>query len=70
MWDYNLVKVFLRFLAQQVIGCKGHHKALETLKSVWPQEFAGDFYQLQLGTRILEKELAVAEALPGKLRPE
>lgn len=57
MWDYNLVKVFLRFLTQQVIGCKGHHKALEKLKSVRPQDFSDDFYQLQLGTRILEKEL-------------
>lgn len=57
MWDYNLVKVFLRFLTQQVIGCKGHHKALEKLKSVRPQDFSDDLYQLQLGTRILEKEL-------------
>jgi len=32
--NYNLVKVFLRFPTEQVTGCKGHHKALEKLKSV------------------------------------
>lgn len=43
MQNYNLLKVFLRFPTEQVIGCKGHHKALEKLKSVWPQESSDDF---------------------------
>lgn len=38
--NFNLVKVFLRFPPEQLTGCKGHHKALGKLTSVWPQEFS------------------------------